>query len=113
MCRECVKQILPSRGNVCIESGSYLLNFKGCVVCGAKEALNITDHNKQEDDNGEEQITYKHVCSSCDHVIAEHEYTFQVEGDYQEYMMTCLLCGSAEDTVCIYPDDPRKANQIF
>ena len=35
------------------------------MVCGAKESLNITDHNKQEDDSGEEQITYKRMdCSS-------------------------------------------------
>ena len=44
---------------MCVETGSYLLNFKGCVVCRTKEALSIFEHNKQEDQDGEEIITYK------------------------------------------------------
>lgn len=50
---------LVSKGNMCVESGSYLLNFKGCVVCSTKDTLNIIEHNKLEDENGEEIITYK------------------------------------------------------
>ena len=31
----------------------------------------------------------------------------------QEYMMTCLLCGTAADSVSILPDDPAKSTNIF
>ena len=31
----------------------------------------------------------------------------------QEYMMTCLLCGTAADSVSILPDDPAKSTDIF
>lgn len=85
MCRVCVKQELPQRGTICLESGSYLLNFASCKECGRREPLKITDKVDEEDDDGEEMVTYKHVCASCDHVVATHEYTFRVEGPYQVY----------------------------
>lgn len=31
----------------------------------------------------------------------------------QEYMMTCLLCGTAADSISILPDDPAKSTDIF
>ncbi|KAJ3083421.1 Protein Churchill [Quaeritorhiza haematococci] len=39
-----------------------------------------------------------------------HEYTFQVSGRYQEYTMSCNLCGNGEDTISILPFDPRKVH---
>lgn len=53
------------------------------------------------------------VCSSCQHVISTHSYKFWIEGDYQEYEMECALCGTAEDSISILPDDPRKILDIF
>jgi len=113
MCRDCVKEQHPQRGTICLESGSYLLNFAACKDCGKKEPFKITDKTSQEDDDGEELVTYKHLCSSCDHLVATHEYTFRVEGQYQEYTMTCLLCGTAAATVSILPEDPNNINHIF
>ncbi|KAL9954598.1 hypothetical protein ACROYT_G042160 [Oculina patagonica] len=114
MCKDCVKEQHPERGTICLESGTYLLNFACCKECGKKEPLKITEKLSQEDDNGEELVTYKHVCPSCDHLVAEHEYTFRVEGQYQEYMMTCLLCGTAADSVSILPENPAyNTNNFF
>lgn len=113
MCQGCVKVQYPERGTMCLESGSYLLNFACCTVCGKREPLKITEKSSQEDNDGEELVTYKHVCPRCGHLVAEHEYTFRVEGQYQEYMMTCLLCGTAADSVSILPDDPAKSTNIF
>lgn len=28
-------------------------------------------------------FTVSDVCSQCNHVVANHEYTFKVEGEYQ------------------------------
>uniref|UniRef100_A0A8B9S702 Protein Churchill n=1 Tax=Apteryx owenii TaxID=8824 RepID=A0A8B9S702_APTOW len=53
------------------------------------------------------------LCKNCHHVIAHHEYTFSVVDDYQEYTMLCLLCGRAEDSVSILPDDPRQMTPLF
>ncbi|KAK3714399.1 hypothetical protein QZH41_020647 [Actinostola sp. cb2023] len=97
MCRECVKEELPDRGNMCLENGSYLWNFVGCKQCGKKEPIIIANRTEQEDEDEEEHITYTHVCTICGHVIAEHTYTFRVDDDYQEYSMTCLLCGKGSD----------------
>ena len=53
------------------------------------------------------------VCGTCQHIISIHNYKFWVEGDYQEYEMDCALCGTAEDSISILPDDPRKASLDF
>ena len=51
-----------------------------------------------------ERVTYTHVCAACGHVVAEHEYTFEVvkdemEGGWmQEYEMVCELCGDGSST---------------
>ncbi|XP_017589235.1 PREDICTED: protein farnesyltransferase subunit beta [Corvus brachyrhynchos] len=63
--------------------------------------------------DGEEIVTYDHLCKNCHHLIARHEYTFSVVDDYQEYTMLCLLCGRAEDSVSILPDDPRQMTPLF
>lgn len=66
---------------------------------------------KEED--GEEIVTYDHLCKNCHHVIARHEYTFSIMDEFQEYTMLCLLCGKAEDTISILPDDPRQMTLLF
>uniref|UniRef100_A0A8B9YYD9 Protein Churchill n=1 Tax=Buteo japonicus TaxID=224669 RepID=A0A8B9YYD9_9AVES len=53
------------------------------------------------------------LCKNCHHLIARHEYTFSVVDDYQEYTMLCLLCGRAEDSISILPDDPRQMTPLF
>ncbi|XP_066928913.1 protein Churchill-like [Clytia hemisphaerica] len=98
MCKECVINPFPNRNKTCLESGSYLINFKGCKECGKRELIKISNKQLKEDDE-EENITYIHTCDSCAHVIAEHEYTFSVIDEEQEYSMNCLLCGTGEDTV--------------
>lgn len=90
MCRGCVKQELPQRGTICLESGSYLLNFASCKECGRREPLKILDKVDEEDEDGEEMVTYKHVCPSCNHIVAKHEYTFRVDGEFQVYNTNVL-----------------------
>lgn len=53
------------------------------------------------------------ACKDCQHVIAKHEFTFDVVDDYQEYSMTCLLCGNGSAEVSVMPVDPRKASELF
>jgi hypothetical protein len=45
--------------------------------------------------------------------VAEHSYTFEVAGGYQEFSMSCDLCGLGEDSSSVMPHDPRKAQQLF
>ena len=47
------------QGSVCLDSGSYLLNFDGCSSCGKKEPLKILDKSTEEDNDGEELVMYK------------------------------------------------------
>uniref|UniRef100_K7FTV0 Protein Churchill n=1 Tax=Pelodiscus sinensis TaxID=13735 RepID=K7FTV0_PELSI len=100
------------QGNTCLENGSFLLNYVGCVECNKRDFVLITNR-ATDDDDGEEIITYDHVCKNCHHMIARHEYTFSVVDEYQEYTMLCLLCGRAEDSISILPDDPRQAAPLF
>lgn len=72
----------------------------------------ITNKSSKEED-GEEIVTYDHLCKNCHHVVARHEYTFSIMDDFQEYTMLCLLCGKAEDTISILPDDPRQMTLLF
>ena len=47
------------QGGTCLEGGSYLLNYNGCAECGKKSLLEETDVQKEEDEDGEETITFK------------------------------------------------------
>ncbi|XP_059156196.1 protein Churchill-like [Physella acuta] len=105
MCEQCVREEFPDRDSLCVDQGSYMINFFKCCQCHAQEIKNI-NRNCTETKN-EEVITYQHVCSNCTHVIAEHEHIFRVEGEFQVYEMSCLLCGSADDQRSIMPVDPR------
>ncbi|XP_065844662.1 protein Churchill-like isoform X2 [Oscarella lobularis] len=109
MCRNCLREDCPDRGSVCLESGVYLLNYKGCSQCGERSSVGVSDREETtNEEDGDEEVNFKHVCESCNHVIAKHEYTFTVTEEYQEYTMNCLLCGYGEATVSILPDDPRE-----
>ncbi|XP_022625416.1 protein Churchill [Seriola dumerili] len=112
MCNGCVQKEYPDRGNTCLENGSYLMNYLGCASCHQRDFVLISN-KATEDDDGEEIVTYDHVCKNCDHVIARHEYTFSVVDEYQEYTMLCMLCGKAEDSISVLPDDPRQSAPLF
>ncbi|KAL4237363.1 Protein Churchill [Mactra antiquata] len=107
MCVSCVKEEYPDRESICLDTGSYMLNFVGCAQCGDKHGLTVVNRQTTEDEDGEETITYQHICKSCNHVIANHEHLFRVEDDYQIYEMLCSLCGRSDDQRSIMPCDPR------
>ncbi|XP_033612935.1 protein Churchill-like [Fukomys damarensis] len=109
---DCVEKEYPNRGNTCLENGSFLLNFTGCAVCSKWDFMLITNKSLKEED-GEETVTYDHLCKNCHHAVAGHEYTFSTVDEFQEYTMLCLLCGIAEDTVSILPDDPQQMTLLF
>ncbi|KAI4568349.1 protein Churchill isoform X2 [Ovis aries] len=82
MCVDCVEKEYPNRGNICLENGSFLLNFTGCAVCSKRDFMLITNKSLKEED-GEEIVTYDHLCKNCHHVIARHEYTFSIMDEFQ------------------------------
>ncbi|KAF2355977.1 Transcription activator Churchill [Trinorchestia longiramus] len=116
MCQSCVKTTNPDRGNLCLESGAYLLNLAGCHGCGRKDTIVAQDRaeNLANDDHQEiSYIHYKHVCSACGHIVALHKHLFWIEDGYQNYEMNCLLCGDALDERSCLPDDPRKQVTLY
>ena len=44
-----------------MESGSYLMNYAGCKGCGKREPLKTLEMSTQEDNDGEELVTYKRM----------------------------------------------------
>ncbi|XP_052770090.1 protein Churchill-like isoform X2 [Mya arenaria] len=93
-----------------------MMNYAGCSQCGESSAIVMVNKQTTEDEDGQEVITYQHICQSCSHVIANHEHVFHVEDDYQVYGMYCLLCGQADDQRSILPCDPngpRKDSSDF
>uniref|UniRef100_A0A8C4LJV4 Protein Churchill n=2 Tax=Equus asinus TaxID=9793 RepID=A0A8C4LJV4_EQUAS len=82
MCGDCVEKEYPNRGTICLENGSFLLNFTGCAVCNKRDFMLITNKSLKEED-GEEIVTYDHLCKNCHHVIARHEYTFSIMDEFQ------------------------------
>ncbi|XP_065450613.1 protein Churchill isoform X1 [Chrysemys picta bellii] len=60
MCGGCVETEYPSRGNTCLENGSFLLNYVGCVECNKRDFVLIANRATEEED-GEEIITYDRV----------------------------------------------------
>lgn len=134
MCRSCVRKVLPDRGNFCTDGGVYHANYLHCHVCQKMNDLKKAKHHVEENDAEEEEenefeeiTTFDHVCSKCNHVIAEHWHSFRVvydtpaaasttqqghedqkhntttaaaapDRDYtQFYMMECVLCGKGVD----------------
>lgn len=112
MCKSCVKEQCPDRGRVCLETGSYLVNYRSCSKCSTKDPLIIADMSSEETELTE-VVTYNHTCSNCGHLVASHEYIFRVNEDCQEYEMECLLCGRGEDVVSIVPNDVKPDADIF
>ena len=111
-----------------MEAGCYVINFAACAQCGKREPLRTSTtlaangiavngddadgdrHHVDDDDDDDEEaerVQFEHACSCCGHVVARHEYAFQVDENFQNFSMMCLLCGRAEDTRSVLPDDPR------
>ncbi|XP_071962079.1 protein Churchill-like [Antedon mediterranea] len=113
MCFDCMKQAFPNRGETCLDSGSYLMNFQGCSECQKKEQMKVQERRVETDEDDVETIVYQHVCGNCGHFIAEHKYTFYVDEDYQEYEMYCRLCGRSATSISIMPVDPKMQSVQF
>ncbi|XP_050705270.1 protein Churchill-like [Eriocheir sinensis] len=113
MCEQCVKEEYPDRGTVCLDSGAYLANLAGCQGCGRKDTLKVANKTVGPSEANEEVTEFEHVCGECQHVVARHLHVFWVEDGYQNYTMSCMLCGGAEDTRSCLPDDPRFEAALF
>ena len=101
MCRRCRLVPLPDRGRTCLDTGAYLLNYKGCAECGKMLRLEKRREEREEDEeDGEETVMFAHACSGCGHEVAMHHYSFVYESEaaQQLHTMECTLCGKAEDT---------------
>lgn len=109
MCKNCILELFPNRGVVCLDEGHYLLNVKSCHQCGTRGKLRVENTTKTEtedtedpgDQEYEEEVTFEHVCDVCNHRVAEHFYSFSVgimDGQtVQNYTMACSLCGKGGD----------------
>lgn len=64
------------------DSDGLMGERRRCGECGKKEFIKIVDLEKTESET-EESVTYQHQCSECNHKIADHEYTFTIDGEYQ------------------------------
>ena len=114
MCRDCLFEVRPRRGSVCLETGAYVLNFRGCVRCGSRQRPRAVAHTREEDEDDDEvseEITFRHVCATpgCGHVIAEHFYRYRGDDRLQTYLMECVLCGFGADE---RPTLRRRAAQV-
>jgi len=114
MCKECVATPNPERGETTLDNGSYFLNFKGCKKCGKFSMIKIINRVRKETEEPDykESVSFTHICSECEHEICTHNYEFSVEGEYQEYEMDCMLCGTGQATHSIDPIDPRKMTEL-
>ena len=46
------------QGTTCLEKGAYLMNYVGCHQCQARASVGEKDQTKQEEENGDEVITF-------------------------------------------------------
>lgn len=72
------------------------MNLNTCHVCGER-SIPLEEHRKEDvsEDSEEEmeEVSFRHTCASCHHVIAEHYYRFVSDSVSQRYLMECMLCG--------------------
>lgn len=117
MCKNCVKELFPDRQRSCHETAIFFSNLKtgSCSCCGKFDFLkNETkiERTEEETEEGvyEESITFNHACVHCKHIVAEHSYSFVVDGNKQMYNMLCLLCGKGQDESFLTKVNVRKEN---
>ena len=115
MCVQCMKERLPDRvrgwckttgccsipfpnlqGNTCLDGGTYLLNYAGCVQCQKKTLLEETNIQREEDEDGEETVTYKrwYTCrhGQSSHIGSSH-IGVEILFNSPVYMLTWILVG--------------------
>ena len=110
MCKDCLLELFPDRGDCCLDEGHYLMNVKSCISCGTRGRLRVENRIKTEtedtddldDSEFEEEVTFVHVCDNCNHEVAKHLYSFTVGKEdggliVQNYIMACSLCGRGGD----------------
>jgi len=88
------------------------MNYKGCASCNQISIPKIINKKKDETELTE-SVTYTHVCAECEHVIAQHNWEFEIVDENQEYSMDCELCGYAQSTHAIDPTDSAEMNKYL
>ena len=75
-----IKRMMLGAGRMCLESGSYLMNFSSCKECSKnnvviKSSEATADSDSDDEDGLEvvESISYIHQCGECQHQIASHK----------------------------------------
>ena len=98
MCRQCVREAFVKRGDgaAVLEEGAFWANFSGCASCGSL-VLATARRSVTEDDDGEEETRYDHVCGDCDHVVAQHAHAYATDATTRRWSHECCLCGLAAD----------------
>ena len=99
--RRSVKTPFVDRVDCVLDTGAYMLNLASCARCGARQLKEAGRCTVETDLAGigsyEENVKFQHVCSSCDYVVAVHDYSFTVDGSLQTFEMSCMLCGTGMD----------------
>lgn len=111
MCKMCVREPFVPRGSIALDSGAYLMNYRGCAKCqlydfphadtlekvvSTEETTNELNHTAPHSNapKHEETVTFEHVCKQCGHQISTHSFEFRIERDGSHfYSMECNLCG--------------------
>uniref|UniRef100_A0A674IUG8 Protein Churchill n=1 Tax=Terrapene triunguis TaxID=2587831 RepID=A0A674IUG8_9SAUR len=89
--------LLHSKYSKLYEDNDHLLTFERTSIMFCSGDFVLIANRATEEEDGEEIITYDHVCKNCHHMIARHEYTFSVVDDYQVCCLTC--CHGAPGSV--------------
>ena len=127
MCKDCVKEVFPDRGDVVLDDGAYILNLANCANCGQRAPPRSINRQDVEDEETEAAVmvlqtdnaevsetehtneliqvtTYTHQCANCDHIIGEHYHRFQTSDNLEQaYYMECILCGKVSDLYHLLP----------
>eukprot|EP00042_Codosiga_hollandica_P017466 m.48191 g.48191 ORF g.48191 m.48191 type:complete len:111 (+) comp47686_c0_seq5:274-606(+) len=106
MCLKCVSEKAPDRGTTCNDTGAFMMNYLGCIECKSLQLVSTARQETEED--GEELLEFAHTCQNCNHKVATHKYTFYVRDSFQEFSMTCILCGRGAHSASVMPNDPRQ-----
>jgi hypothetical protein len=90
-----------------MDDGAYMINYFSCKKCGVRSPQllvknkQVKEREDEKESEYEEESMFQHVCGECDHIIAEHFYSFSVgienKSTVQNFIMSCLLCGKGGD----------------
>lgn len=127
MCEGCLVETRPNRGKTVLDGGTFLINFKSCARCAVRAVTVVKNRNLEEDDVDSETLTFNRSflhficivftnfpedhCRQCDHLVAQHFWSFYVVDGVQEYVMDCALCGHGANSVRIHPIVLQNADQ--